>query len=150
MFNSCVPLFSFHVYIYCTCSMAICYWGLQEIVSYEYLTPIQDIMITVLIIIIISYSVLSSHTKVTSLLQPCCNPVARLSTTTLLQDCHKVAKTMELKLLQPCCKVVARLLQNCGKVAVRLWRHCKKKEKIKELHTFVGTRTCILLHPTLL
>ena len=53
-------------------------------------------------------------------LQACCNPVARLSTTTLLQGCHKVAKTMELKLLQPCCKIVARLLQGCGKVAVRL------------------------------
>ena len=65
-FNLCVPLFSFHVYIYCTCSMVICYWGLQEIVSYEYLTPLQDIMITVLIVIIISYSaylvwVLSIH-----------------------------------------------------------------------------------------
>ena len=71
----------------------------------------------------------ASHTKVTSLLQPCCNPVARLSTTTLLQGCHKVAKTMELKLLQPCCKVVARLLQGCGKVAVRLWRHCNKKRR---------------------
>ena len=84
------------------------------------------------------YSIIySTHTKVTSLLQPCCNPVARLSTTTLLQGCHKVAKTMELKLLQPCCKVVTRLLQGCGKVSVRLWRHCKKKGENKR-----ATRLC--------